>query len=540
MALTLSLAPYTPSSSEPELVAAARDGSDRAFEELYSRYRDRIAAFIVSKVRDHGRAEDIAQEVFISALRRLRATDQEIAFKPWLYEIAKNACIDEFRRSRRSREVSLDADEELSGGRRGLLSVAPTPPAAAESKQQISDLKGAFTGLSESQHQLLVLREFEGLSYDAIGERTGMSRQMVESTLFRARRKLGEEYDELASGRRCEQVQAMIEDGRATSARSIGIRERRRLTRHLSHCQPCRRVARMAGVDETLVKPRSIAAKIAALLPIPVWRWPWSRGGKAAAGKSAAAKGAAHASGAGTVQSAAVAAPAASSIGLGQAAATVAALAIAGAGGGMVSGLWTAQHTGRVHAARTAASAGTSAPTAPAHPAVAPPTVIPYGVAAPPARTHASGIRATRLAGQPSAPRSGTTRPTARQSSPGAPAPAHGGSPGRAITRTHPTVTGTTRGTLRGTTRIVDKVVQSATGTVNRVVAGATGTVNKVVDGATGAVSGGVSGTSGAVDKVLPGATGAVDQVVSGAGSAVTATTNGARGAASGATSAVG
>ena len=118
MALTLSLAPYTPSCSEHELVAAARDGSDRAFEELYSRYRERIAAFILSKVHDHGRAEDIAQEVFISALRRLRATEQEIVFKPWIYEIAKNACIDEFRRSRRTREVSLDADEELSGGRR--------------------------------------------------------------------------------------------------------------------------------------------------------------------------------------------------------------------------------------------------------------------------------------------------------------------------------------------------------------------------------------------------------------------------------------
>ena len=346
MALALRLAPFSPACSEHDLVAAARDGDDRAFEELYSRYRERIGAFIFSKVHDHGRAEDIAQDVFMSALRRLRATDQEIAFKPWLYEIAKNACIDEFRRSKRTREVSLDADEELTGGRRGLLSVAPTPPAAAESKQRLDDLRGAFIGLSETQHELLVMREFEGLSYTEIGARTGMSRQMVESGLFRARRKLSEEYDELASGRRCEQVQMMIEDGRALSASSFGIRERRRLTRHLAHCQPCRRTARMAGVDESLVKPRSIAAKIAALLPFPLWRWPW-RGGSSA--KTAASGGGSHsAAGAGSLSSAAgAAAPAASSITLVQAAATVAALAVAGVGGGVVSGAWSAKPAAR-------------------------------------------------------------------------------------------------------------------------------------------------------------------------------------------------
>ena len=54
---------------------------------------------MLGMVGDHQRAEDIAQEVIIAALRRLRATEQPIAFKPWLYEIAKNACIDEFRRS---------------------------------------------------------------------------------------------------------------------------------------------------------------------------------------------------------------------------------------------------------------------------------------------------------------------------------------------------------------------------------------------------------------------------------------------------------
>src|ERR1700740_3390362 len=115
MAVTLSPTLMVAAHDEAGLVAATRRGDDRAFEELYARYQERIFAFILSRVRDHGRAEDIAQEVFISALRRLRAGDQEIAFKPWIYEIAKNACIDEFRRGKRSHEVPLEADPEFPG-----------------------------------------------------------------------------------------------------------------------------------------------------------------------------------------------------------------------------------------------------------------------------------------------------------------------------------------------------------------------------------------------------------------------------------------
>jgi len=311
--------------SEHDLIDAARDGDDRAFEELYARYSGRIAGFIHARVRDHGRSEDVAQEVFISALRRLRASSQAIQFKAWIYEIAKNACIDEHRRTRRTREVSLDSGTDESGPS-VLPSRAPTPPAAAETKQRLTDLRGAFGGLSDSHHQLLVLREFEGLSYDEIGARTGMSRQMVESALFRARRKLTEEYEELASGRRCRQIQSTIEDGRALSARSLGVRERRVFARHLAHCQACRVSAHLAGVDETLVSRRRIGAKVAALLPLPLplWRWPWTSGRARQAVVNAGTDS--------TVQTLSHAAEPAAATVLGGAAVAAAVLALAGTG----------------------------------------------------------------------------------------------------------------------------------------------------------------------------------------------------------------
>src|SRR5207248_411090 len=140
-----------------ELVTAVRDGSDRAFEELYSRYRPRIRAYIHAMIRDHARAEDVAQEVFIAALRRLRQSDRAIAFKPWIYEIAKNACIDELRRARQTREVPLETHEAGPGDVRVLVSAAPAPDVALAGKQSLEDLRGAFHGLAENQHTIIVM-----------------------------------------------------------------------------------------------------------------------------------------------------------------------------------------------------------------------------------------------------------------------------------------------------------------------------------------------------------------------------------------------
>ena len=256
--------------TDHDLVAAVRRGDDRAFEKLYQRYQRRIAAYVYGMVNDYGRAEDITQEVFISALRRMRETERPIAFKPWIYEIAKNACIDQFRRSRRTEEVSFDADEGAGAAETArLASSDATPDDAVDAKQQLDHLCGAFGGLSETHHQILVLRELEGLSYREIGEKMGLSRPSVESTLFRARRRLTEEYDELISGERCIRIQTIIT---TASEGSLGTRDQRRLARHIAHCQPCRREARLAGLDATTLSRTArdtVAAKVAALLPFP-------------------------------------------------------------------------------------------------------------------------------------------------------------------------------------------------------------------------------------------------------------------------------
>lgn len=230
--------------ADTDLVAAVRSGDDTAFEELFRRYQQRVTAYVARMVGCREHAEEITQEAFISALRRLRETDQPIAFKAWIYGIARNGAIDHLRaRSRRGTEVGYDHVEAFIEPS-GALAV-PAPEAAIESKQALSDLQGAFGGLSDAHHQILVMRELEGLSYDQLGQRLDMSRSQVESTLFRARRRLEEEYSELVSGERCQRVLASIAkqgDGQ------LGVRDERRVERHLSHCHACRREARRAAL----------------------------------------------------------------------------------------------------------------------------------------------------------------------------------------------------------------------------------------------------------------------------------------------------
>jgi RNA polymerase sigma factor (sigma-70 family) len=251
-----------------QLVAATRRGDDAAFEQLYERYRGPIAGYVQRMCKDHARAEDITQEVFMSALRRMRDTDRPIAFKPWVYEIARNACIDQFRRSQRGEEISYDTTDAMGGADHlRLVTRDASPDDAFDTKQRLDHLCGAFGGLSETHHRILVLRELEGLSYREIGEQLGMSRPAVESTLFRARRRLTEEYDELVTGRRCARVQSIIA---GAAEGMLGVRDRRRLARHLSYCQPCRRHARLLGVDAP--SRSSLAAKVGALLPLPFLR----------------------------------------------------------------------------------------------------------------------------------------------------------------------------------------------------------------------------------------------------------------------------
>ncbi len=251
---------------DAELVAAVRAGDETAFAELFRRYYPPVKGYVNGYVRDSGRAEDVTQEAFFSALRRLRETDAQINFRPWIHEIARNASIDLYRRSRRTREVSIDSEAGLPPADVARLVGSVPPDVAVIGRQRLEYLRGALDELSETHQEVIVLRELEGLSYAEIGDRMQLSPSAVESTLFRARRRLGREYAELDTGRRCRMVTAAI----ARLAEGIeSDRDRRKLDRHCRRCSACRVRARKLGVAP--VTRRGAAARAAALLPVPAF-----------------------------------------------------------------------------------------------------------------------------------------------------------------------------------------------------------------------------------------------------------------------------
>ncbi len=528
-------------------MAAVRAGDDRAFEQLYHRYQRRIGAYIYGMVHDHGRAEDITQDVFMSALRRMRATETPIAFKPWVYEIAKNACIDAFRRSKRAEEISYDADD--GSERLHLVSKGPTPEAAVDTRMSLDNLRGAFGGLSEAHHQILVMRELEGLSYRQIGERLGMSRPSVESTLFRARRRLSEEYEELISGERCQRIQSIIADGRA------GAREAKKMARHVSYCQPCRRAAFAAGFDPASLAPkRSVREKIAALLPLPAFlrrRIAGRNGGDDASATSASAHGATLA------QLSTAAASYADPVmhGWGKTAAVAATVALAAVGAGVAG--HEAGVLGGPRDERAAPVVRQAAPpardTLTTRPAAGTTTSAPAagGSATPSSGSAGSADRSGSGSGGASTSATGTHS----SSTPAGDSPLSSATKTKLPAATDNPVTKTVRkltqpgsGGVPVKTPTIPKVevpklpdppaslpdpggvVSGATGAVN----GATGAAGDAVNGATGAATGAAGSAAGAATGAVGGTAGAATGAVGGTAGAATGAVNGTVGGVTG------
>lgn len=264
-----SAAPST-NAREEELVAQAMAGSSVAFEALFKRYRDRITGYVRTIIPNYARAEDVVQEIFVSALRKLHTLEEPAAFRSWLYEIARNACLDDVRRVKRGGEILIRSNDFGPYDEQRNRHVQSTHGKVTW-REQLHHLKEALGGLPDSQHEALLLREFGGMSYDEIGEQMNLSRPAVESMLFRARRGLKDEYGEITTGKRCRRMQGvMVEIAEGLG----GMRDRRLLLRHMRECTGCRRQATAMGFTGIAVPPeagpvRRGVSRVAALLPLP-------------------------------------------------------------------------------------------------------------------------------------------------------------------------------------------------------------------------------------------------------------------------------
>lgn len=164
--------------SDNELVAASqRDPA--AFGPLYGRYRDRIYDFVLRRIGDPHHAEDITSQVFERALKALpayRTQAQPIAFRAWLFTIARNAVTDSHRRART--QIPVEHLHTISDP-------DPGPAERALATEAREELRHLLDALSGQQRRIVELR-LAGLSGQEIADELGMSLAAMKSAQYRA------------------------------------------------------------------------------------------------------------------------------------------------------------------------------------------------------------------------------------------------------------------------------------------------------------------------------------------------------------------
>lgn len=190
----------TASDTDQQLVQRAQRGDLRAFDLLVLKYQGRIAALVSRYVSDAGEVEDVTQEAFIKAYRALGKFRGDSAFYTWLYRIAANAAKNHLvaKGRRPGADATIEDAEGFDEG--GLLSESASPEALAMGEELAEVVESALNELPDELKAALMLREFDGLSYDDIADVLGCPVGTVRSRIFRAREAIDQRVKEQISG----------------------------------------------------------------------------------------------------------------------------------------------------------------------------------------------------------------------------------------------------------------------------------------------------------------------------------------------------
>lgn len=161
------------------LAALALDGDDAAFEYLFDRYNEAIRRLFVQRMGGSGDADDLLQETFIKVYINLHRYNPDYTFGQWVYTIARNTFVD----FRRRRQEDLPIDERFAAP----ASPAPTPEESVINLQQRTQIERYLERLTPRYRRLVVLRFFDGLSYEEIAARLDLPLGTVKTQIHRAR-----------------------------------------------------------------------------------------------------------------------------------------------------------------------------------------------------------------------------------------------------------------------------------------------------------------------------------------------------------------
>jgi len=173
--------------NESELVTRAQNGDRNAFSELVRIHAQGVMNVVYRMCGDMHIAEDAAQETFIQAWVKLSSYRPQSTLRNWLYRIAVNTAIDMLRKDKR---ILPNAVEDLY-----LMDTQAGPEAMFLSGEQTELVQGAISTLPDASRAVLILREYEGLSYKEIADTFDIPVGTVMSRLNYARKLLKEKLE---------------------------------------------------------------------------------------------------------------------------------------------------------------------------------------------------------------------------------------------------------------------------------------------------------------------------------------------------------
>lgn len=182
---------------ERGLLERCQRGDRDAFAPIVDRYMRRAAAFALGWTGSREDSLDLSQDAFVRAYKAIRRFDTSRPFYPWFHRILKNLCINHLTRARRGSEIPL----ELTGP---LAADVASPERLAERSEVREAVWEAIRKLGEMDREILVLREFQDLTYAEIAAVLEIPRGTVMSRLHNARSRLRERLEPYWRARRSE------------------------------------------------------------------------------------------------------------------------------------------------------------------------------------------------------------------------------------------------------------------------------------------------------------------------------------------------
>ena len=215
-------------------IRRCRKGEQEAFRRLVEVYQRQAVAHAAAILGNREDARDAVQDAFVDAFRALKNFDESRAFYPWFYVLLRNRCYKAVGRRRETENVE---------------DVVLVAPRSGPANEETVALESALLLLDREDREIVMLKYFDGLSYDELAERLNIPRGTVMSRLFHARRKLREVGEVVMKEIGCEEVliaKMAALDGEPTAISPDDADS------HLAVCENCRlELAGLRRVDQS-------------------------------------------------------------------------------------------------------------------------------------------------------------------------------------------------------------------------------------------------------------------------------------------------